>query len=691
MSDKMKNKKIQSKKGFIIKQVLLGIFDATVILAVGFTGALFFLFTTVPSGDLKANWKPNQTTTIYDRSGEHVLYEIHGEENRKIVPHDGISDNLRKVTIAAEDDSFYSHGGFDIKSIIRALKVNLQRDHVSQGGSTITQQLARNVYLTREKTIKRKIKELLIAIKIERNNSKQDILDYYLNTVPYGANAYGAETASQIHFGKSASELSLDEAALLAALPKAPTYYSPYGNHKNELLLRQQSIIQRAADLGIVTQQEALSAKKENTLAKVHDFENKIVAPHFVFYVIEDLEKKYERDYLEKAGLQVITTLDYDLQKMGEAVIEEGVNNNVKKYGGFNAALVAVDPKTGGILAMVGSKDYFATDIDGQVNVTTSLRQPGSSIKPIIYATAFENGFQPETRVTDVSTNFGPDGSGRNYIPRNYSGTFRGNVSMRQALAMSLNIPAVKTLNSVGIDAAINMAERLGVDTFTDRLRYGLSLAIGGAEVTLLKETGAYSVFANDGVRQNITPIEKIINSDGSVENIIDQKNGRQVINAEVARKVSSILSDNDARTPVFGPRSPVFIEGRKVAAKTGTTQEFKDAWTVGFVPSLAVGVWTGNNDSSPMKGGADGVFVAAPIWHSFMVKALENLPEENFIAYTPVAKEEVKNIDKASDRELAAASLPDSVGFKQNIISNKRPSGWSKKEWNNYKKTLGL
>lgn len=676
----------------MLKQVLLGLFDAMIIMGIGFIGAMFFLFTTVPSGDLKASWKPAQTTTIYDSSGEHILYEIHGEENRKIVGRSGISDYLRKVTIAAEDDSFYSHNGFDVKSIIRALKVNLQRDHISQGGSTITQQLARNVYLSREKTIKRKVKELLIAIKIERVNSKEDILDYYLNTVPYGANAYGAESASQIYFGKSADSLTLDEAALLAALPKAPTYYSPYGNQRNELLLRQQAILQRAADLGIVSQEEALSAKKENTLAKVKDFKNQIQAPHFVFYVLEELEKKYGRDFLEQAGFKIITTLDYDLQQMGEKIVADGVNNNVKKYGGSNAALVAVNPKTGGILTMVGSRDYFASDIDGQVNVTTRLRQPGSSIKPIIYATAFEKGFQPETRITDAQTNFGPDGSGRDYIPRNYSGTFKGNVSMRQALAMSLNIPAVKTLNSVGIDAAIDMAERLGIDTFTQRQRYGLSLAIGGAEVTLLKETGAYAVFANDGVRQNISSIEKIIKSDGSIEYVNDStKNSTRAIDAEVARKVSSILSDNDARTPVFGPRSPVFIEGRKVAAKTGTTQEFRDAWTVGFVPSLAVGVWTGNNNNAPMKGGADGVFVAAPIWHSFMIKALEKVPAESFVAYTPVIKEDIKNIDKATDKEIAEASLPADAKYKKNIISDKRPKGWSKKEWDSYKKSLGL
>lgn len=688
----MEKHQIATKKGFMLKQALLGLFDAFVIVSFGLLGAFLFLFTTVPDGNLKKDWQPAQTTVIYDRSGEHILYEVHGEENRKLVGHDEISDNIRKVTIAAEDDSFYSHNGFDIKSIFRAIKVNLENDHISQGGSTITQQLARNVYLTREKTIKRKVKEILIAIKIERNAGKDEILDYYLNTVPYGANAYGVESASEIFFGKSAKSLSLDEAAFLAALPKAPTYYSPYGSHKKELIIRQKAIIKRAADLKLISRQDAESAEKEDTLGKVLDFKSKIDAPHFVFYVLGELENKYGREMLEKGGLRVFTTLDYDLQKIGESTIESGVENVVKKYGGSNASLVAIDPKTGGILAMVGSKDYFDDANDGQVNVSTRLRQPGSSIKPIIYATAFERGYQPETRITDQRTDFGPDGSGRNYIPRNYSGDYKGNISMRQALSMSLNIPAVKTLNAVGIDSAIDMAKRLGIETFTDRKRYGLSLAIGGAEVTLLQETSAYSVFANDGIRNQVTSISKIVREpDGKVEYELARGGGSRVIDYEVARKVSSILSDNEARTPVFGPNSPVHIPGVKVAAKTGTTQDFKDAWTVGYFPTIAVGVWTGNNNSRPMRAGADGIFVAAPIWHGFMVKAMEKYPAESFMAYSPVAKESVRNIDKPTSKSDIIGSLAIDLKYKDNLVKDERPKGWSKNEWKQYKKSLGL
>ncbi|EKE15920.1 MAG: 1A family penicillin-binding protein [uncultured bacterium] len=687
----MKKENAKTKKRFIIKQTLLGFFDALVVVLIGFSGAVFFLFTTVPSGNLKANWKPAQTTAILDSTGSHILYEVHGEENRKIVSHSEISDNMRKVTIAAEDDSFYSHHGFDVKSMVRALKANLESDHISQGGSTITQQLARNVYLTREKTIKRKIKELLIAVKIERKNTKEDILDYYLNTVPYGANAYGIESAAQIYFGKSAKNLALDESAFLAALPKAPSYYSPYGSNKSDLFLRQQFIIARTADLGLITEEEALSAGKENTFAKVVDFKNKIDAPHFVFYVLDELEKKYGREILEKDGLRVITTLNYDFQKIGEKAVADGVDGKVKMFGGSNAALAAIDPKTGGILTMVGSKDYFDDSIDGQVNVTTRLRQPGSSIKPIIYAAAFEKGYQPETRITDSQTNFGPDGSGRNYIPRNYSGTYRGNVSIRQALAMSLNIPAVKTLNYVGIDDAINMAERLGISTFTDRKNYGLSLAIGGADVTLLQEVGAYSVFANDGLKRTVTSIKEVVDSDGNVIYSMNELKGSRVIDPEISRKISSILSDNEARTPVFGPRNLLHIDGKTVAAKTGTTQDFRDAWTVGYTPSIAVGVWTGNNNSVSMRGGADGSVVAAPIWNNFMRQVIDKIPQESFIAYTPAVKEEIKDIDKPKGEKEIISSLASDVKYKKNLIKDERPKGWSKREWNIYKKSLGL
>lgn len=617
-------------------QVLLGISDALVGIVICFAVAIFFIYQDLPSGNLEHERTISETTSIYDRTGQHLLYEIHGEENRKVIPHGKIPDTMRVATIAAEDDSFYRHWGIDVKSIFRAIRANIESNSMAQGGSTITQQLARSVYLTREKTFERKIKEMLLAIKLEKRYSKEQILDYYLNEVPYGSNAYGVEAAAQIFFAKNAKDLSLDEAALLAALPKAPTHFSPYGSHSTELRKRQQYILNRILELGLESKEEVERAKKIDTLANVKPFRESIDAPHFVFYVKEQLEEEYGADGIEKGGFKVITTLNYDMQKKAQEIISDGAFSNEKKFGGSNAGLVAIDPKTGEILAMVGSRDFFDSSIDGQVNVTLSARQPGSSFKPIVYGNAFERGYQPETILFDVPTNFGPDGSGHDYIPNNYDGKFHGMLSMRQALAMSLNVPAVQTLYLGGVDNTLAYAKKMGINTLGDSNRYGLSLALGGGEVKLLELTGAFSVYANDGKRNVPAAILSIKSSSGGELYRHLEKN-EQVVDPEVARKIDSILTDNAARTPIFGAKSPLIMEGKTLAAKTGTTQEFKDAWTVGFTPSIAVGVWTGNNDGRPMRAGSDGVFVAAPLWNSFMRYALADKPNEKFADYQRV------------------------------------------------------
>jgi 1A family penicillin-binding protein len=617
---------------YLIKETFWGTINALTMIVAGVGIASFFIYKyQMPDVQMMSRAKNPQTTVIYDRTGKSILYEIHGEENRKILSHDQIPEVVRIATIATEDKSFYSHLGVDFFSILRAAKVNFERKGVFQGGSTITQQLARNVFLSREKTLTRKLKEALIAFKIENNFSKDQILDLYLNEVPYGSNAYGIESAAETYFNKSARNLSLDEAVFLASLPKAPSYFSPYGNHSQELENRQKKIYKKIEDLKLISEVEIQNSKKINTLAKVIPFHEPIVAPHFVFYVIEELEKKYGRDFLEVGGLHVTTTLDLSLQKSAEQAVFQGAAANVSKGAG-NAALVALDPKTGDILAMVGSRDYFNNDADGEVNVTIQPRQPGSAIKPVIYATAFEKGFQPESLVADAPTDFGPDGSGGDYIPRNYDGKFHGVLPMRKTLAMSLNIPAVKTLQAVGIDNAIDMAHRLGITTFNERKKYGLSLAIGGAEVRPIDLASAFSVFANDGRRNSPRSILDIadVNGKETQENEIS----RQVIDVQVARKINSILSDNSARTPIFGPNSPLYIQGKTVAAKTGTTQEFRDAWTVGYTPNIAVGVWCGNNDGHPMVLGSDGVFVAAPIWRKFMDSLPQRFFSDSFSAY---------------------------------------------------------
>lgn len=622
----------------ILMQIALGFFDVLVaIFLLAFLTFIYFYTNTPDIGDIQ-NIEINETSVIYDSSGEHILYKIFGEENRKIIPHEDMPEVAKITAIAAEDDNFYNHFGIDPKSLLRAVKKNVENDKLQQGASTITQQLARSLFLTREKTITRKAKEAILAIKLEKTFSKDEILDMYLNQIPYGANAYGIQSAAQTYFGKDAKNLTLDEAAFLAVLPNAPSLYFPYGKNDKELATKQKFILERLEKLNLASPEEVQQALSINTFAKLKPISRDIKAPHFVMYVIQRLEEEYGRDMLEKGGLKIITTLDWEKQIQAEETLKNS-KNHLNNYGASNASLVAIEPSTGKILAMVGSLDYFDKSIDGEVNVADRIRQPGSSFKPIVYAKAFEKGLQPETLLYDVRTNFGPDGSGKNYIPQNYNGKFNGLVSMRQALAMSLNIPAVKTLYIAGVPNTIELARRLGITTLNDDGNYGLALALGGGAVKLIEETAAFSVFANDGMKNKITTISNITNSKN--ETVYNFKNaGERVINAEIARKVNSVLSDNQARTPVFGPNNAFNIKDKNVAGKTGTTQDYRDAWTVGYTPSIAVGVWAGNNDNSPMRAGADGSYVAGPIWKAYMTKMLKSKPREEFIAYQKIESE---------------------------------------------------
>ena len=611
-----------------------------IVFTAGASFITYFFFNT-PQAEL-AHRKVAQTSTIYDRTGEHVLYEMHGEENRKVILHDEIPDVIRLATIIVEDNNFYSHYGIDFISILRAAKANLQNSQLSEGASTITQQLARNAFLTIDKTWQRKMKEIALAFKIEMRYSKDEILDFYLNEIPYGSNTYGIESASETFFVKKAKDLTIDEAAMLAALPKATTTYSPYGSQTDLLVSRQKFILGKLRDQVATAEQKKTieDAIKVDTLAKVQPLKETIDAPHFVFYVKEQLEKNYDQDMIEQGGLKIYTTLDYDMQKKAESIVKDYVLGSGSKYGFSNGALTAVDPKTGDVLVMVGSRDYYDAAIDGKVNVAVAKRQPGSSFKPIVYAKAFEKGFQPESVLFDSPTNFGPDGSGKDYIPNNYSGNFNGLVPMRKALAGSLNIPAVKTLYLAGVSDTIELAKRLGVTTLTRTNTYGLSLALGGGEMELVEETSAFSVFANDGKRNPIRAITKISGSDG--KETITSLQEKLVLDPQVARKVASIMSDNSARAYVFGTNNPLYFKDKTVAAKTGTNQDFRDAWTVGYTPSIAVGVWVGNNDYSPMKEGADGIYVAAPMWRKFMDYALINKQNEKFLDYIKVASDKM-------------------------------------------------
>ncbi len=563
-----------------------------------------------------------QSTKIYDRTGEIILYDIHGEEKRTIITFEQIPEYVKGATIVAEDDNFYHHLGLDWKGILRAAWSNLTRNEISQGGSTITQQYIKNAYLggpQAERTYTRKIKEAILSLIMERKYTKDEILGFYLNQVPYGSNAYGIESASRTFFNKNAQELNLAEAALLASLPKAPSYYSPYGSHPKKLKQRQESILNRMVKFGYITQEQADQAKQAE-LKYVSQSELK--AHHFVTMIKEYLEDKYSRLYtdINKAGLKVYTTLDWELQQIAEEATAKGVESN-ERFNASNAALVAIDSKTGQLLAITGSKDYQ----EEQFNVATSpYRQPGSSFKPFAYAAALKKGFTPQTIVFDLETNFGSGGSTKDYVPHNYDYRFRGPISFKDALAQSINIPAVKALYLAGIEETINLAQDMGITTLKDRDRYGLSLVLGGGEVKLIDETAAYSVFASEGIKHSLSMILRIEDTKG---NILEeyQDNPIKVIDKQIARQINDMLSDNQARAPMFGEWSKLRLANRPAAAKTGTTQDYADGWTVGYTPSLTAGVWAGNNDfTDKMRSGAAGAAVAAPIWNDFMTRAYE-------------------------------------------------------------------
>ena len=571
-----------------------------------------------------------QSTKIYDRTGTVILYDIHGEEKRTIIPTEEIPQIVKDATVVIEDDNFYHHFGVDLKGIARAFFTNLRGDEIRQGGSTITQQFIKNAVLTPERTYTRKIKEAILALELERKYSKEEILTFYLNQVPYGSNAYGVEAAAQTYFSKNARDLTLAEAALLAALPQATTYYSPYGSHTDDLKARQEHILDKMADFGYAQQEEVDAAKSQEL--KFSPQKHGLKAPHFVMFVQEYLESKYDSDYIQQAGLKVYTTLDLELQEMAEAVVAEGAANN-EKYGASNAALVAIDPKSGQILTMVGSKDYYDIENDGNYNVATSPnRQPGSSFKPFAYATALKKGFTPETVLFDLKTSFGkhgPPGQQKEYMPNNYDNTFRGPLTLKDALAQSLNLPSVKTLYLAGLHDTIDTAQDMGITTLKDRSRYSLALVLGGGEVKLLDEVAAYGVFATEGLKHPVNFILKIEDTNGEI--IEEHKDEpEQVLDAQIARQITDMISDNAARAPAFGLYSKLVLPNRPAAAKTGTTENYRDGWTVGFTPSLVAGVWAGNNDNTPMRRGP-GASVAAPIWNSFMRQAYElKIPQEN-------------------------------------------------------------
>ncbi len=576
--------------------------------------------------DLPTITNINQTintpsSQILDRNGE-LLYAVSGDKKRFVVPFDQIPDSVKEATISLEDKTFYTNKGIDVKGIARSVFVDVIAGEKAQGGSTITQQLVKNAVLTNNKSFTRKIKEVILAIEVTAAYPKDKILDYYLNEIPYGGTSYGIEAASRSYFGISAKDLTLAQAATLAALPQAPTYYSPYGPNVDALMKRKDFALDQMVKNKYITQDQADQAKAEKITFQSQ--KDSIAAPHFTFYVMQQIAKKYGEYALQNGGLKITTTLDLEAQKMAQKAVDDNVAN-LSKHDADNASLTAIDPKTGEILAMVGSEDYFNDKIDGQVNVATSLRQPGSSIKPIIYATAFEGKYNPAYPLFDTTTDFGGG-----YTPQDYDGRNRGPVSIRTALSNSLNIPAVKMLSLVGINNAIGTAQDLGISSLNDPSRYGLSLVLGGAEVKPVEMASAFSGFANEGKYNPDISILKVEQGKKTLEEYKNPPN-KQVIDPQVAFLISNVMSDQEARKLEFGFTNALTIPGHQAAVKTGTTQNFHDGWTVGYTPQISTAVWAGNTDNSAMRSGSDGSIVAAPIWKEFMVSYLKDKPNVNF------------------------------------------------------------
>lgn len=597
-----------------------------------FFSLFFFYAKDLPRPERFSERQIFQPTKIYDRTGQVLLYTIFGEEKREIVPLTQIPGSLKNAVIAAEDQNFYSHFGIDLKGILRAGLVNLRLKKPLQGGSTIPQQLIRSTFLTNEKTLQRKIREIILTLELDRRYDKDQILEWYLNQIPLGSNAYGVEAASQSFFSQPVAESSLAQSALLASLIRAPSRLSPHGQHLDELLQRKNYVLKRMLEEGYINEtQRQLAQEEELKFAKPV---TSIIAPHFVLYVQEELLKKYGEDFLKEKGLKVYTSLDVKLQELGEELIKKGVARN-KNFRAYNAALVALNPQNNEILAMIGSADYFKEIeppdctpgknclFEPEFNVATlGQRQPGSAFKPVVYATAFSKGYTDSYIVTDELTNFGV-WAGKEYIPRNYDNRFRGPVTLRSALAQSLNVPSVKVLMYLaGLAESLKTSRDLGITTLKDPSFYGPSLVLGGGEVTLLEMTSAYGVFANGGVRNKLVAILKIEDADNKIleEN---KKEPKRVLSREVAELITDILSDNKARAPSFGARSSLYIPDTRVAVKTGTTQFFNDAWTIGYGDEIVVGVWAGNNDNSSTHN-KPGVVLAGPIWNEFISKALK-------------------------------------------------------------------
>jgi penicillin-binding protein 1C len=618
--------------GRFLKRLFLYLIIFVAIVTIGFLIWASILILTLPSPDIVVGKALGGSTQIYDRTGNILLYEI--GIRRYWVDYKDIPLNIIYSVLAAEDDSFFQHYGVSLKGILRAIWLDIKTGSLEYGGSTITQQLVRNLFLGNEKTLSRKFKEIILALEFERKFSKEQILTYYLNTINFGYGNIGVKAAADFYFNKDLKDIDWNEAVILASIPKSPKYYAPVSEENiKRLENRKKFILNRLKELGWISDEDYKTALNEEIKLCEKKY-YKIAAPHFVLEVKKILEENYPDINLETAGWKVITTLNYDYQKIAEEAVKTGVERNKKLYQGNNASLLMMDSNTGEILAMVGSYDFNNKEIQGQVNMTTWPRQLGSAFKPFSYVTLFQLGYPIETIVFDVKTNFGTDKNP--YIPQNFDKKFRGPVNLRTALAQSLNVPSIKVFYLAGPERVIENARKFGITTLKDYKNYGLSLGVGTAEIRMIDAVRAYSVFSNDGELVTQSLILKIIDSNGKV--IYKYKPSKiKVIDSQPVRMLNSILKDVEARKGLFGSNlNLTYIEGYDIALKTGTSDYFRDAWAFGYTPNFVVAVWAGNTDGTPMKAGVS-IVAALPIWHSFVSQIIKDYPNTKFVDPIPV------------------------------------------------------
>ena len=626
---KVRQKKLKDKSKLKLGQrkLVIGLGVTLAVCGLVWGGLHFWLFRDLPDPNRLIDRDHIVSTKIYDRHGQ-LLYKMYRSQNRTLVELDKIPNYLAQATLAIEDAEFWEHQGFSWRGITRSLVVNI-REGKLQGGSTITQQLVKNALLTPEKTLSRKLKELILSIRTELRFSKEEILQMYLNEVGYGGTAYGAEEAAWRYFGKSVRDLNLAESALIAGLPGSPTRYSPFGAHPELAKQRQVLVLHRMASEGFISQQEAQEAQAVEL--KFNYQTNHLRAPHFVMYVKDQLVERFGEQKVEEGGLEVKTSLDLNIQNLAETILSKQLDQ-LKSLHVTNGAVLITQPQTGEILAMVGSKDYFDPEIDGNVNVTLQPRQPGSAIKPVTYALALQNGYTPATLIADTPVSYQIPGQPA-YTPVNYDGRFHGKITLRQALACSYNVPAVKVLSSLGVPQFLDFGQKLGITTWDEPEKYGLALTLGSAEVKMIDLAVAYGAFANLGEKKNLKPILTISDYKGRQypEDQSESAANQFVVDPRVAFLINDILADNRARTPTFGSHSSLVIPNQRVAVKTGTSNLLRDNWTVGYTPQLLVSVWVGNNDNTPMSRIASGVTGASPVWQELTSLLLGQNPLETW------------------------------------------------------------